>query len=40
MLAGLDMPSGRQPQAGQLVVAEQHTPGRPVNEQEVRHQMR
>jgi hypothetical protein len=40
MLAGLDMPSGRQPQAGQPVVAEQHAPSRPVDEQEVRHQMR
>jgi len=28
MLTGLDMPSGRQPQAGQPVVAEQHLPAR------------
>jgi hypothetical protein len=40
MLAGLYMPSARQPQAGQPVVAEQHAPGRPVDEQQVRHQMR
>lgn len=39
MLARLDMPSGRQPQAGQPVIAEQHAPGRPVDEQKVRHQM-
>jgi hypothetical protein len=30
MLAGLDVSSGRQPQAGQPVVAEQHAPGLPV----------
>jgi len=40
MLTGLDMASGRQPKAGQPVVAQQHAPGRPVDEQQVRHQMR
>lgn len=40
MLAGLDMASGRQPQARQPVVAEQHAPGRPVDQQEIRDQMR
>ena len=40
MLARLDMPSGRQPQAGQPVIAQQDAPGRPVDEQEIRHQMR
>ena len=37
MLARLDMPSGRRPQAGQPVIAEQHAPGRPVDEKEIRH---
>ena len=40
MLTGLDMPPGRQPQAGQPVIAQQHAPGRPVGKQEVRDQMR
>jgi hypothetical protein len=40
VLARLDMPSGRLPQAGEAVVAEQHALVRAVDEQEVRHQMR
>ena len=40
VLAGLDVAAGRQPQARQPVIAEQHAPGLPVDGQEVRHQMR
>jgi SAM-dependent methyltransferase len=35
MLAGLDMPSGRQPQARQAVITQQHAPGRTVHQQEI-----
>jgi hypothetical protein len=40
ILTRLDMPARRQPQPGQPVVTQQHTRRGPVDQQEVRHEMR